>query len=81
MSDELKKRFLCPYIPYRGQITLDTLTFDANLQEFAQRSGLIAALHSAGKLSSEEAFASISSLWWELADAYLPLAHSRPTDA
>jgi len=77
MSQDIKKPFLCPYVPYRGQMSLDALTFDANLQEFAQRAGFISALHTGGKLSSEEAFAAVSSLWWELAEAYLPLVRSQ----
>ncbi|XFA72959.1 hypothetical protein RYO59_001194 [Thermosynechococcaceae cyanobacterium Okahandja] len=34
-------------------------------------------LHTGGKISSEEAFAAVSSLWWELAEAYLPLVRSQ----
>ena len=43
------------------------IMFDASLQEFAQRVSYIAGLESGGKMSAEESYQAIQSLWQELA--------------
>lgn len=44
----------------------EEMVFDANLQEFASRVGLIVSLELGEKISSEEAYARIKSLWKQL---------------
>ncbi|AXY68694.2 hypothetical protein D3A95_04585 [Thermosynechococcus sichuanensis E542] len=73
MTRNAKQAFLCPYFLYRGQVTLDALTFDAYLQKFAQRAGFIAALHTSGKLSTAEAYNQLANLWYQLSEAYAPV--------
>ena len=62
----VKDKFLYPQCHYRGEFGLNELTFNANLQEFAQRIGYISCLHTAGKLSSSEAYLQIKQLWEKL---------------
>jgi hypothetical protein len=61
-----KQRFLFPLSKYYGKFNLNNLTFDANLQEFAQKIAYICNLETNGKISSEEAYESIKNLWQEL---------------
>ncbi|BAY35033.1 hypothetical protein NIES2107_69440 (plasmid) [Nostoc carneum NIES-2107] len=63
--DELR-RFIYPQSRYYGSFKAETLVFNANLQEFAQRVGYISVLETSGKLSAEEAYRQIQSLWKEL---------------
>jgi len=63
----IKPLFLYPYVRYQGDFTPEALLFNANLQEFAQRVTLIAALETGGKISLQEAFAQIEHLWEQLA--------------
>jgi hypothetical protein len=58
--------FLLPRARYRGAVKPENLVFDANLQEFSQRVGYIAALETNGKLSPEESYQNVRSLWKEL---------------
>ncbi|WP_298976432.1 hypothetical protein [uncultured Thermosynechococcus sp.] len=74
MTHDVKQAFLYPYTPYRGQVTLDALTFDAYLQKFAQQAGFIAALHTSGKLSTSEAYNQLANLWHQLSEAYAPVS-------
>lgn len=46
--------------------TPEDMLFDANLQEFARRVGLICALESGGKTSPVEAYKQIKLLWKQL---------------
>lgn len=55
--------FFYPYSRYYGKGVPGNILFNANLQEFAQRIGYISNLHTGGKLSSEEAFEQVASLW------------------
>lgn len=59
-------QFLYPRSRYYGQIKPENLVFNANLQEFAQRISFICNLESNGKISSEEAYKQIKSLWKQL---------------
>jgi hypothetical protein len=61
-----KSNFLYPRSRYYGKIKPENLVFNANLQEFAQRVNFICNLETAGKLSSEEAYQQIKSLWKQL---------------
>ena len=58
--------FLYPHSPYYGEIKLHNLVFNANLQEFAQRVSLIANLETSGKLSPEESYKQVKTLWKQL---------------
>jgi hypothetical protein len=58
--------FLFPRARYRGQVKPENLLFNANLQEFSQRVGFICSLETNGKLSPEESYQTIRSLWKEL---------------
>jgi hypothetical protein len=61
-----KNSFLYPHSRYRGQFTPQNLAFDANLQEFAQRVSYISGLETGGKLSPEQAYEQVKSLWKQL---------------
>jgi hypothetical protein len=51
---------------YRGDAKPEYLVFNANLQEFSQRVSYISNLETSGKLSPEEAYEQIKSLWQQL---------------
>lgn len=61
-----KNDFFFPRSRYYGQVTLENLVFNANLQEFSQRVGIICSLETAGKISTIEAFQQIEVLWEQL---------------
>lgn len=46
--------------------TPEELLFDANLQEFAQRVGIICSLETSGKTSPHDAYRQIKELWKQL---------------
>jgi hypothetical protein len=58
--------FIYPRSRYYGQVKPENLIFNANLQEFAQKVGYVANLETGGKLSPEEAYNHIQTLWKEL---------------
>jgi len=58
--------FLYPQGRYYGEVKPENLVFNANLQEFSQRVGYISALASNGKISVEQAFVQIDTLWQQL---------------
>ncbi|TVP67382.1 MAG: hypothetical protein EA342_08775 [Leptolyngbya sp. LCM1.Bin17] len=58
--------FLYPRSRYYGQFSPQQLTFNANLQEFAQRVGYISGLQTGGKLSPDEAYQQIKGLYKQL---------------
>jgi hypothetical protein len=58
--------FLCPRSRYYGEFSPQQLTFNANLQEFAQRINYISGLQTGGKLSADEAYNQIQSLYQKL---------------
>lgn len=58
--------FLHPRSHYRGQFKPENLAFNANLQEFAQRVTYICNLETNGKLSPEESYQQIKTLWKQL---------------
>ncbi|KPQ35899.1 MAG: hypothetical protein HLUCCA11_08365 [Phormidesmis priestleyi Ana] len=65
-SKQIRDEFILPRNKYQGDFTPQNLTFNANLQEFAQRVALICALETGGKLSSVEAYKDIKKIWKEL---------------
>lgn len=58
--------FLYPRSRYYGQVKPENLVFNANLQEFTQKISYICALETNGKISTEEAYKEIKSLWKQL---------------
>ena len=61
-----KEEFLYPRSKYRGEFTPENLVFDANLQEFAQRISYLCSLQNNGKISPEDAYNQVKSLWKQL---------------
>jgi hypothetical protein len=55
--------FIYPRSRYYGEFKPENLVFNANLQEFAQKVGYISCLETGGKLSPEEAYDQIKTLW------------------
>ncbi|BAY12192.1 DUF7219 family protein [Calothrix sp. NIES-2098] len=66
VNQEHLDRFLYPQYRYYGSFKPESLAFNANLQEFAQKVGYISVLETAGKLSPEEAYRQIKELWKQL---------------
>lgn len=58
--------FLYTKSRYYGDVNPENLVFNANLQEFAQRVNYISCLASNGKISTEQAFSDIETLWEQL---------------
>jgi hypothetical protein len=55
---------------YRGQDwSPERLAFHQNLEQFAERVGLIVGLQGNGKVSQEEAYAEIKKIWKSLKDS------------
>ena len=61
-----KEEFLDPRSKYRGDFTPENLVFDANLQEFAQRISYVCSWENNGKISPQDAYEQIKSLWKKL---------------
>ena len=61
-----KHNFLYPRHRYYGHVKPENLVFNANLQEFAQAVSYITSLETNGKLTPEQAFEKIQSLWHQL---------------
>ncbi|MBD2244215.1 hypothetical protein [Nostoc sp. FACHB-888] len=69
-----KDSFLYPRSRYYGKFQPETLAFNANLQEFAQKISYITCLETGGKLSPEEAYQQIRVLWKHLKHSKKELA-------
>ncbi len=69
-----KNSFFYPRSRYYGKFQPETLVFNANLQEFAQKISYISCLEVGGKLSPEEAYQQIKALWKELKHSKKELA-------
>lgn len=68
-SNDGKDAFLYPKGKYRGDYSPNnpnSLVFNANLQEFAQKVAYICALETNGKIPSQEAYDRIKELWHKL---------------
>lgn len=61
-----KDNFFYPRSRYYGAFTPETLAFNANLQEFSQKVSYISALETGGKLSPEQAYKQVKTLWKQL---------------
>ncbi len=51
---------------YHGQVKPENLVFNANLQEFTQKIGYICSLETSGKITPEESYQQIKTLWKDL---------------
>ena len=80
MSDETKENFINPISKFNGKFTPENLAFNANLQEFANQVSLICGLETNGKITAEEAYDRIRSLWKELKDSKKNLLDSRNSE-
>jgi hypothetical protein len=58
--------FLYQNSRYNGNFTPEHLIFNSNLQEFTQKISFICSLETAGKLTPEESYKQIKSLWKNL---------------
>jgi uncharacterized Zn finger protein len=61
-----KDDFLYPRSRYYGDFQPENVVFNANLQEFAQKVNYICNLETGGKLSPQEAYEEIKTLWNDL---------------
>ncbi|MEM6835235.1 MAG: hypothetical protein AAF609_00130 [Cyanobacteria bacterium P01_C01_bin.120] len=73
-----KDNFLHPRSTYWGKPTLPNLTFNANLQEFAQRISFICNLETGGKITADEAYQEIKQLWKQLKSSKKNLLDTPP---
>ncbi|NER82226.1 MAG: hypothetical protein F6K42_22220 [Leptolyngbya sp. SIO1D8] len=64
-----KDDFITPRSTYWGEVTLPNLTFNANLQEFAQRVSLVCNLETGGKITPDDAYQEIKALWKQLKES------------
>lgn len=76
--DRLKNQFFSPRSNYRGDFTPETLAFNANLQEFANRISIICNLETGGKIEPDEAYRQIKQLWKQLKDSKKELLDAPP---
>ncbi|MGD1906250.1 MAG: hypothetical protein ACFB0C_09690 [Leptolyngbyaceae cyanobacterium] len=65
-DDIAKEKYVMPKSSYWGEVNLSNLTFNSNLQEFAQRVSLICNLETGGKIPPGEAYNQIKALWKQL---------------
>lgn len=72
--------FLYPRSRYRGAVKPENLVFNANLQEFSQRVSYICCLETGGKLSPEESYRQIRSLWKQLKKSHKQLGIAAVSD-
>lgn len=61
-----RNEFLRPHYHYYGEVKPENLVFNANLQEFSQRVGFLCNLETSGKLSPQETYKQIQTLWEQL---------------
>lgn len=76
-----KDNFLYPRSRYRGRFQPKYLAFNANLQIFAQRVSFITNLETNGKLSPQESYQKIESLWQQLESSYIALGVDQNTSS
>lgn len=65
-SENIKDKFFNPQSSYRGDFTPESLAFNANLQEFANRISIICSLETGGRMNTEDAYKEIKQLWKQL---------------
>ena len=64
--ENVKDKFFNPQSTYRGDFTPESLAFNANLQEFANRISIICSLETGGRMNTEDAYKEIKQLWKQL---------------
>lgn len=64
-----KDDFLYPRNRYYGQVKPENLVFNANLQEFAQKVTYICGLETSGKISPDDAYDRIKTLWQQIKES------------
>ena len=65
-DNNYKNNFLYPRSSYHGDVQPESLVFNANLQEFAQKINYICNLETGGKIAPEDAYKQIKYLWKQL---------------
>lgn len=73
-----KDKFFFPKSSYRGEFTPQDLVFNANLQEFAQKVSYICNLETNGKITAQEAYQQIKTLWHALKTSIKNLGLDQP---
>jgi len=73
--------FSRPSYRYRGKATPQNLAFDANLQEFSYRVGIICSLETNGKIAPQEAYQQVRTLWYQLEASQKALFRFEDDDA
>jgi hypothetical protein len=68
-----KESFIYPRGRYYGKWSPEEVVFNANLQELAGRIGILASLHTGGKLETGEAYRRLETLWKEFDAARTPI--------
>jgi hypothetical protein len=63
---------------YNGEFKPEHLVFNANLQEFSQKIGYICSLETGGKLTPDESYQQIKSLWKGLKRSRKALGIGKP---
>jgi hypothetical protein len=64
-----KEEFIYPVGQYKGDFTPENVVFNANLQEFAQKVGLVCGLEANGKITPLDAYQKIKFLWDKLRES------------
>jgi hypothetical protein len=77
MSKEIDS-YLYPTNHYNGRFKPENLVFNANLQEFSQKVGYVCSLETGGKLTPDESYQRIKSLWKELKRSKKQLGIGKP---
>ncbi|MCS7292168.1 MAG: hypothetical protein RMI89_04240 [Gloeomargarita sp. SKYBB_i_bin120] len=75
-----KESFIYPRATYHGEFTPQKFLFNANLQEFAHRVGIICSLETGGKITTEEAYREIKKLWKRLKESWKNLGFQDEPD-
>ena len=65
-KSNFKSDFLNPRSRYYGEVKPENLVFNANLQEFANRVTIICGLETNGKMTPDESYKEMKSLWKQL---------------
>lgn len=73
-----KDDFLYPRSRYYGDFKPENVVFNSNLQEFAQKVNYICNLETGGKISPQQAYEEIKSLWHELKQSKKNLGIGKP---
>ena len=81
MQQSSLEAFIYQHRRYRGHWTPENLAFNANLQEFAERVSYITSLETNGKLSPQEAYASMRQLWQQLGSSHQQLGIGRSPES